>query len=497
MSGSEDSQPTPGLHVFRGSAWMIALRWATRAIGLLSTLVLVRLLTPADFGIVAMAMMLVVVLEAFAETGQRAALIRMPSPSREHYDAAWTISIGVGLVVGSLIFLAAPLAAQQFHDWRTLPVIQCLAFKTMVEGFTNIGIVNLRKDLQFERFFAFTVYAKIASFVTTLTLAWWLRNYWALVAGIMVQQVMSVVLSYTMSSYRPRLSLAKIRDIWSFSIWSLAHELGYELNVRADQFVVSALSGPAQMGRYAVALDIASSPSEELITPMVATVFPVMATVQNEPDKLRHLYLRTLCWSAIICAATSTGVALVSTDMASVILGPQWLGAAPLMAWLALAAGANALTQNAYSTFNVLNFPHISARMQWVRLAMLVAALWAVAIATHQPVAIAATKFAVTVLFIPTMYVVAGRIIGVTAAQYASILWRPFAAAGFMALAVWGVNQLIAFSGIGRLTLDVIVGAIAYPAVLIALWHLSGRPDTAERDAIGMAMQRLGLVREP
>src|SRR5512135_3629299 len=94
-----------GFHIARGSAWAMAARWTNRLLGLINTIVLARLLTPVDFGVVAIAMLISGAIEIFGQTGQWLAIIRHPSPTREHYDSAWTVSLLLNFVLGTLIWL--------------------------------------------------------------------------------------------------------------------------------------------------------------------------------------------------------------------------------------------------------------------------------------------------------------------------------------------------------------------------------------------------------
>src|SRR5689334_546854 len=146
---------SPGRSMLKGSFWMILLRWAIRLIGLVSTVILARLLTPTDFGIVSMAMFVVGMLEVLNQTGQRLAIIRLHDPSREDYDSAWTISLLVGVTIGLLILLIAPFTVVYFHEPRAILVMQCLSLRAVLDGFENIGIVDFRRDLRFDRFFWF------------------------------------------------------------------------------------------------------------------------------------------------------------------------------------------------------------------------------------------------------------------------------------------------------------------------------------------------------
>src|SRR6187402_178523 len=97
-----------GARMLNGALWMIALRWAIRLTGLVSTVILARLLVPSDFGIVAMAMFVVGLLELLSQTGQKLVIIRHVSPTRDDYDTAWTLSVIVGFIIGIAIFALAP-----------------------------------------------------------------------------------------------------------------------------------------------------------------------------------------------------------------------------------------------------------------------------------------------------------------------------------------------------------------------------------------------------
>jgi lipopolysaccharide exporter len=482
--------PSADNQMLRGSVWMIALRWSIRLTGLISTIILARLLVPADFGIVAMAMVVVGMLEILNQTGQKLAIIRHHKPTREHFDTAWTLSVIIGLLIGAAIVLLAPLTKFYFHEPRAVPVMQWLALRAVIGGFENIGTVNFRRDLRFDRFFRYNMYPKLISFCVTITLAVVWRNYWALVAGIIASQLALNVASYVMHPYRPRFSLAKIGDIWSFSGWTLFRTIGIYLNTQIDQVAVGGAFGSAVMGRYSVAADLASSPLDEINGPMVAVLYPVMSRVQHDAPRLRALYLRTLCWSAIICASASVGVTLVAHDMVRFVLGEKWLVAEPLVGWLALSAGLLGLSSGAYTTFDALGKPHLGARMQWVRLFFLAVAIIPVAMFTSLPRYIAATRLAVTAIFMPTLFFAVGREIGVSWRDYLQAVWRPFVAAAIMALVVAPVNDIVPPSYL-RLALDIFLGAASFASALLSLWWISGLPDSPEKDIFELLHKHL------
>src|SRR5258708_3844192 len=134
-----------------GASWMILWRMATRGLGLLSTLVLARILAPADFGLVAIATTYVAAFDALSVTGLQDAVIRSAQQDRRLLDTAFSLSTIRGFVNGAVIAASAPLAADYFAEPRLLPVLFVLAGLAMLEGVENIGVVEFRRDLRFDR----------------------------------------------------------------------------------------------------------------------------------------------------------------------------------------------------------------------------------------------------------------------------------------------------------------------------------------------------------
>jgi O-antigen/teichoic acid export membrane protein len=355
-----------------------------------------------------------------------------------------------------------------------------------LNGMENIGTVNFRRDLRFDRVFGYNFVAKLVSLGLTITLAVVLRNYWALVAGIIVGQLARTVLSYVLHPYRPRLTFSKSAEIWSFSIWVFARGVGGYVVDQVDVIAVGGVAGSTTMGKYTVAKDVASSPVDELNAPLISVLFPVMARVQSDRVELQQLYLRTLGWSAIIGVSTGVGVAMVAPELVLLLLGSKWITITPLMGWLALTAGLATLTYSGFSLLDILGVPSLGAKLQWIRALLLALAIGPVAYFSKDLVTIAFARFAMTVLFVPALLMVIGRYTGVAFKPYAEVLWRPFAAGLVLALVVSGLNSMVPIVGVSRLVFDVAAGIGSYGGTLLGLWYLSGRPASAERDLIDL-----------
>jgi lipopolysaccharide exporter len=472
-------------HLVRGSLWLIGLRWSLRLMGLLSTVILARLLTPADYGIVAIATIIVGGIEVFSRAGQGTAIVRHLNPTREHYDSAWTIQLLIGIGIGVVIWLTIPLTTWYFAEPRAAPVIAVLALRTMMLGSINIGVNNFSRDLQFHKRYWFDVIPSAFSFFITLGAGITLRNYWALVLGIISQHGCSLVLSYTMSSYRPRICFAKVGDIWSFSTWALFTNIGQFLNNQIDKIAVGGFAGANSMGRYHVARDVATSPTQEIADPLMAVLLPVMATVQTDHQKRKDVYLNVLYWAAITCTSAAVGVALVAEDMVDVVLGPQWHSVAPLMPWFSLAWGVLGICSSVYAASDTVGKAYVSARLQWISLIALAAVIIPVAIYFQDLESIAITRFVIALGVAPLMFYTLSDKLEIPLSEIGFALWRPVLASLCMAVTVIAVNVSIAFTGWPRLLLDIAVGSGTYTICVMVLWVAYGRPSGPETVVAG------------
>ncbi|HEX3755790.1 MAG TPA: lipopolysaccharide biosynthesis protein [Rhizomicrobium sp.] len=477
-------------HMAKGSAWTVAVRWSVRLLGLVSTIILARLLMPRDFGIVTIGMIVVGMVEIFNQTGHHLAIIRHPDPTRAHYDSAWTIFIILSTLLGAAVFFAAPMADIYFHEPRAIPVVRILAFKTVMSGFDNIGVVDFRRDLKFHRQFLYQTLPSVISFVVTLVAAFALRNYWALVIGIMVQEFFTLVLSYILSPYRPRLSLAKARELWSFSVWTFLKNIGVYIGSQVDKLAIGNFAGAAAMGRYEVAVDLASSPSQEINNPMIAVLFPVMAKTLGDRARLKELYLTVLYWSVLICSSTSIGVALVTSDMVDVVLGPQWQDVKPLMPWLAIAYGLWGMVWSVYPAFDVVGKPEISARMQWANVALLTGCIVPAALFFHSLQAVVEARFVYSAIMLPAMFWMLAREFSLRRRDFAFVFWRPLLATAVMAGVVATVEHGMT-PGPLRLCVAVGAGAFTYAGCVMLLWAVVGCPDGPEK-TVWHLVRRLG-----
>jgi O-antigen/teichoic acid export membrane protein len=291
------------------------------------------------------------------------------------------------------------------------------------------------------------------------------------------------MVSYVFIPYRPRLTLSKARELWSFSIWSLINSIGNYCATRADHVAVAAALGSEAMGTYTVGAELAALPTEELVVPPVRALYAVYARVSHDQAAMQAHYLTALSFVALVACATSTGVALVAEDAVTVVLGPRWSAAAPMLPWIALASGAMGVARSVNPILMATGHARANALRGLTFAALLLfAALIGADWRGVEGVAIA--RLVVTLVFVPVMFALLVRLLNVPVVAILRTIWRPLGAAAGMVVAVTAIHPYWPSIPWIRLLGDAVVGAAAYASVLATLWLCAGRPAGAERTIV-------------
>ena len=496
---------------------MVALRWALKLIGLVNTTILARLLTPEDFGLIAMSSMVVGFIEIWFAFGVDMALIQNKAPSREDYDTAWTLRIAQGLLVGVILLVVSPEAAVYFHEPRIIELLWVMVFCTLLGSTNNIGVVDFRKGLNFKAEFAFNVACRLLGFIATIALAFWLRNYWAMIGGIAINSLLSWLLSYVMHPFRPRLSLTRIASLWNFSKWMLVANTGIYINMRLDEFVAARLGSSANFGIYNVSSELGQLPTNELSIPVSRVLVPVLSKIQDEKSRVWETYLKTMAGINTLTLPAGIGMALVTPDLVPILLGEHWLGAIPYIRIFALYGTLRFVFSGIYNVFTAQGKIRAHAAMLWFEI-MLVAGLCFPAGAHYGLLGIAMARLAVSgliALVILVLLYVYGKI---TPFAFFGKLLRPGLASLCMAMSLWLIPHLVTNESLTNLPLReileilrilqqpppmllethalnfaalVTLGTLSYTSSLLILWRFQGKPDGVESIVLSFLVKAL------
>ena len=479
----------------RGAGWVVGWRMSRRLLGLVSTIILTRLLLPADFGLVALATGLAGALEAVSNLGVEDALVRSPVVNRELLDTGFTLNLLRCALMAIVVAVAAVPAARFFNDPRLTPILLALAALTLVDGLENIGTVTFRRDIAFNKEFLLLTLPRLAGTVTAVSAALLTRSYWALVAGIAVTRVAGVVASYRMHPYRPALTLRAWRELAGFSAWVWALGFTRAIRDRLDQMMVGKLFGDRDVGVLTVSWELAHLPTSEIAGPLARASFSGFSAAYHAGADTGGIYLRVVAsvWMFVLPAAV--GVSAVAGLLVRVLLGQNWNGIGPIVGLAALLCvsagyGPSATTLLAATGRMGIQFP-ITLAGTVLRLALLLAFVPSY----HVEGAVWGTGIGM-VLEWTAYHVVACRHLRLGVAVHAAVLWRPVAAAAMMTVVLrlcglgWTAVPAPLVQVLGELVAASALGALVYATVILGLWHVSGRPGTSPEADVALLIKQ-------
>jgi O-antigen/teichoic acid export membrane protein len=472
--------------VARGAVLAVTMRWTDRLIGIVSTLILARLLAPADFGIVAMASLVVALVDTLLDFGVNTALVQKRSVDAEDFHTAWTLRLGQSAAAAAIIALAgAPAAVEYFNDPRVAPVLWIMALSLLASGFENIGLVALQRNMEFGREFRFFFWRRLIGFAVTIALALALRSYWAMVLGALTGRLAGVALSYVMHDFRPRLSTARLRSLWSFSQWLLARNLGAFGATQVDKLIVGRRAGAGALGHYTLADEVAAMPVTELLAPIGRVLLPAFARLVDRPEELRRAFGLALGTQALVALPAGVGLAMVADNAVPVLLGAQWAASIPLLQALALIGVATALTHSSTYLLLALGRVRLQAAFVWAHFAVL-AGLLVFGVPGADPQAVAWTRLVVAVLAAAAfLWLATLATPAVQAVDLVRHTWRPLAATALMAGALYALPLPTTWPAAMRLVAAIGTGVLLYAVALYTLWRAAGGPEGAERYVLG------------
>ncbi|MCB1922383.1 MAG: lipopolysaccharide biosynthesis protein [Gammaproteobacteria bacterium] len=499
---NDNTQPPPSEKAYdssrnmaSGIAWAVLMRWAMRFLGLFSTLILARLLTPDDFGVAAMGMLVLNFLFELSQFGAGMHLIRRKDIDASHIDTAWSMGVLQGLFTSLVLAAIAVPISKYFHEPRVVDIMYLLALGTLIGGFESMGPTLLRREMKFAADFRFNVWKKVLVFITTVSAALILKNYWALVLGHVVGTLSGVVLSYIVYRYRPRLCVQHAREYLMFGASVIPIRIANTLRGMIAQFLVGGTGNTSSLGNFRVATELSTVFTSEIVTPMGRGLLPNYARLADQPAELSRVYHKVLGLVALFCIPAGVGASAVADDLVLVLLGPQWTFTAELMKYLAIAGVVYALSQAMINQILIATGREKAAAvLAWVRLAMTVPILWA-GLQIGGVVGLAIATIVAPVATLPLIFNETRRAVAITAVSVVQLMWRPTVAALAMYAVVKAVHMVGLEYAIVRLFLDASVGAVVFVGVTMALWVMSGRPDSAETTAVNASVAAVRKLR--
>ncbi|MCJ2093694.1 lipopolysaccharide biosynthesis protein [Methylobacterium sp. J-072] len=460
------------LKTLRGAGWSVAARTSARMIDLVTLLVLARILTPADFGLTAIAVSLISIVEMILEVPLVQALMRLPRIERSHLDTAFTLGLLRGSVVAVLMMLAAWPVAHIYDDSRLVALILFLALAPIARSLASPAMVHFYRDLDFRVSFVTDFSGKIIAALISVATLYAGGGYWALVINPVISAWIPTILSYVLAPYAPKLSLEKLRDFSAFTGWFTSAQILTAFSWQYDRVFLGYNVEKSVLGRYSLASDFSVMPTQSLIGPAMRPVMAAFATMADDRRRLSLSFLKAARLTMFIALPAGIGIALTSDQIVNVILGSQWSSAAVYLRWLSLAIMFTAYYQPVYSLCLAVDEPNLLLKINMFEAAVKIP-LMTVAFYTGGLLLMLYARVLAAVIHLLVSAVYARRVIGVSIAVQLGNLWQVGLSCIVMAASVFALEEALRRVEIGALAplaAMTLCGALVYAASM----HMCG-----------------------
>ena len=312
----------------KGLLWSSVERFSNQGVQFVFSIILARLLSPSDFGIIAMITIFFAIAQSFVDSGFSNALVRKTDRREEDFSTCFFFNIGVGIMAYIVLFLIAPLVANFYNQPILSPIIRITGLGVVLNSLCVVQQALFTIKIDFKSQAKVTLSATIISGIVGVVLAYQGYGVWALVWQGVVMSLVRMGLLWLMSKWRPKAGFSKDSFHYLFGYGSklLASGLLDTIYNNIYPIVIGKFYTPAQLGNYSRALSFAQLPSSNITSILQRVTFPVLSTIQDDIPRLQANYRRLLKLSAFIIFPLMTGLAAVAFPLIRVVLTPKWEG---------------------------------------------------------------------------------------------------------------------------------------------------------------------------
>jgi teichuronic acid exporter len=457
--------------LLHGIAWTSGAQWAGQLLAWASTLIVARLLTPEDYGLVGMGSIYLGLITLVSEFGLASTVITLRDLSEEQVAQLNGLAVLFGVGGFAISCAAAIPLGRFFHTPQLPPVVVAMSAAFVITAFKTVPVSLLQRDMRFKALALMDTGRAVLLAVSMIAFAVLGLRYWTLVIGGLLSSVLSTGAALVLRRHRfawPRRH--SLTHAMTFSGHVLVGRLSWYAYSNADFLVAGRILGQAALGLYELGWTLANVPIEK-VTALVGQVTPsIFSAVQHDRAALRRYLLRITEGLALITLPTSLGMALVAPDFVLLALGEKWHGAIVPLQLLALSGALRSVTPLLPQALNAIGESRLAMRYAVLCAFVLPTAFYVMA-KQWGTVGLALVWVVVfPLLTLPAYQRVLARI-QLSSRQYLGALWPGLSASVLMAVAVLTVKRVVGSYGSPgfRFGTQVVVGACTYTLICVLL----------------------------
>jgi len=318
-----------GAEVRSGTIWIFTTHFSGKLLSLGVGVVLARMLSPEDFGTVAIAMVVWQFIQVFGATGIGSKLIHQQELINEYATASFWLNVLVALALALAAVAVAPLAALFYESPLVTPVIWVLALCLVIGSIGSTHGTLLTKQMSFKSLSVISLGESVLSSLIALIMVLSGFGVWSLVLPGLFVTPFRVVALWLLNPWRPTctLGLEYWRDIYSFGRYVLGTSVLRFINLRTDQLVIGKSLGTEALGLYSFGYSLANWPVENIVWVASRVTFPAFAKLQRDLDEMRRFYMKTIELISLVAFPCLVGLIVVADELIPLVYGAKWAGA--------------------------------------------------------------------------------------------------------------------------------------------------------------------------
>lgn len=324
--------------IVTGFSWVGAIRIAIRAITLLKTAIIARILSPSQLGVFTIATLVLAFIDVLTETGINIFLVQKKEAVDEYVDTAWIVSIGRGIIMSLVILISAPFIARFFDSPSAYSILLLSSTIPFIKGFINPSIVKFQKDLTFHKEFVYRTSVFVIEAAVSVILVVLFGSVNGLIWGMIASAVFEVVLSFVMVGPRP-MFLFKNTIFWEIihkGKWITLSGIFTYFYQHLDDIVVGRVLGTYSLGIYDLAYRLSLVPMTDIADATGKVTLPVYVRIAEDKSRLLKAYIKSLGVIIFLILPISIILLLFPKLVIEVLLGPQWVSAVDVLRVLAI-----------------------------------------------------------------------------------------------------------------------------------------------------------------
>lgn len=358
--------------------WSAVTEIAAKLVTPITSMVLARLLTPDAFGVVTTLAMIISFAEIFTDAGFQKYLVQHEFKDDQDREESTTVAFWSNLLMsflfwGIIAIFNAPLAALVGNPGLGyVLIIACVSIP--LAAFSSIQGALFRRDLDFKTLFKVRMVSTFVPLLVTVPLAFWLRSYWALVIGTIVNNLLNALLLTYFSKWKPRFyySISKFKEMFSFTAWSMVEAISIWLTGYVDVFIVGTMLNQYYLGLYKTSSTLVNQIMSIIIVSTTPVLFSALSRLQNDEKEFQHLFFRFQKLVGLLVIPMGVGIFLFSDFVTGIILGEQWQEAAGFVGlWGLTSALTIVLAHYSSELYRAKGLPKLSVLAQVLHIVVL------------------------------------------------------------------------------------------------------------------------------